>query len=89
MFLQNESWRVNESKWEWIWQAVGQGTWKLSCSQRTVWSCTMLSREVRKMAGVGRAGCGVGTRSRLAGSHVGELDLIFVHGGGATGVFLI
>ena len=44
---------------------------------------------MRKMAGVGRAGCGVGTRSRLAGSHVGELDLIFVHGGGATGVFLI
>ena len=29
MFLQNESWSVNESKWEWIWQAVGQGTWKL------------------------------------------------------------
>ena len=49
----------------------------------------MLSREVGKMAGVRRAGCGVGTRSRLAGSHVGELDLISVHDGGATGVFSI
>lgn len=41
------------------------------------------------MAGVRRAGCGVGTRSRLAGSHVGEPDLIPVRDGGATGVFSI
>lgn len=41
------------------------------------------------MAGVRRAGCGVGTRSRLAGSHVGELDLISVHDGGAAGAFSI
>ena len=82
-----EAWmRVNGSEYDRQWD---KGHGNLCCTSHNVWSCTMLSREVGKMAGVRRAGCGVGTRSRLAGSHVGELDLISVHDGGATGVFSI